>query len=487
MLLIPIGQENNIVRRTPWVSAALIALCFLVYLAVGLSGGSDGRMLHTRLVAFFEYLGAHPYLTPLPELGSRLGSDFTAQLDQARAEWRSGGLDLDPRQLAAEQAQLDALAAEALVVWRALPMQRLGYVPAEPRAYAVITSLFVHAGLLHLVGNMLFLFLTGPFIEDLYGRPLFAALYFASGFVALLAHAAHAPHSYSPLVGASGAIAGVMGAFLVRMARARIQFLVLPVPILWMLRFKLWLPAFLVLPLWFAEQFWYAHSQADSGVAFWAHVGGFVFGAGAALAVKLGRIEERFVQPAIEKQTTLSQDPALERALEARLQGDFEAARREVQSVLARQPDNLDAWTELFELAVAAGDSAELARAVPRLLSIYQRLGEADLAGALAYDRRWTELDGLPVALHLSLAAQYEKLGDGRAALGRYEKVLALAPQAPSALRALVRRGALLHKAGDLKAARDAYTRARAHPACDEAWPALVDRALAEIAQQGGR
>ena len=486
MLLIPIGQENNVVRRTPWVSWALIALCFLVYCAVGLAGGGDRQELRTRLSAFFDYLGAHPYLTPPPALGGRLSGDFADELDKARAQWHSAGIEVHSQQLEAEQAQLDALATEVLVVWRALPMQRLGYVPAEPHAYAALTSMFVHAGLLHIVGNMLFLFLTGPFIEDLYGRPLFAGLYFVSGFAALGAHVAHAPHSFVPLVGASGAIAGVMGAFLVRMARARIQFLVLPVPILWMLRFKLWLPAFVVLPLWFAEQFWYAHSQPDAGVAFWAHVGGFTCGAGAALAVKLARVEERVVAPSIEKQTTLTQDPALERALEARLQGDFDTARREARSVLARQPDNLDAWTELYESAVATEDPQELGRCVPRLLSLYQRLGEPDLAGALMYDRRFTHLDGLPVALHLSLAAHYEKQGDARAALERYGKVLAQAPQDPSALRALVRRGALLHQAGDLKAAREAYTCARAHPACADAWPALVERALAEIARQGG-
>jgi membrane associated rhomboid family serine protease len=486
MLLIPIGQENNVVRRMPWVSAALIALCLVVHGVVSLAGGDDRQALQARLTAFFEYLAARPYLTPPPELGGRLGADFAAELDKVRAEWQRAGIEIDAQQLQAEQARLDALAAEALAAWRALPLQRLGYVPAEPRAYSALTSMFVHAGLLHILGNMLFLFLTGPFIEDLYGRPLFAGLYFVSGLSALGAHAAHAPHSYAPLVGASGAIAGVMGAFLVRMTRARIQFLVLPVPVLWMLRFKLWLPAFVVLPLWFGEQFWYAHVRPDAGVAFWAHVGGFACGVCAALAIKLARVEERFVEPLIEKQTTLAQDPALERALEARLRGDFETARRAARSVLARDPDSVDAWTELYESAVAAQDPLELGRSVPRLLGLYQRLGETDLAGALVYDRRFIHLGGLPAALHLSLAAHYERLGDGRAALERYARVLAQAPQDPSALRALVRRGALLHKAGDLKGAREAYTRARAHPACTEAWPALVERALAEIARQGG-
>ena len=89
----------------------------------------------------------------------------------------------------------------------------------------------MHAGWLHLIGNMLFLFLSGPFVEDLYGRPLFAALYLAPAVAGAGAFAAGASHSATTLVGASGAIAGVMAAFLVRLGGRRIEFLVVPIPI----------------------------------------------------------------------------------------------------------------------------------------------------------------------------------------------------------------------------------------------------------------
>ena len=273
MLLIPIAQENSTVRRVPWVTAAIVALNFVTLIAISMAG--DGReAFRERLSAFLQYLEAHPYLSPPPEITSRLGPPFERELEEVRQDWRERGGSMDEDQTAEEQARLDDLARDAVAALRLQPAQRLGFVPGNPRLPAVLTSMFVHAGWLHLLGNMLFLFLTAPFVEDVFGRPVFTGLYLLSGVAALGAHVARDPNSLIPLVGASGAVAGVMGGFLVRFATARIQFLVLPIPVLWMLRFKVFLPAFVVLPLWLAEQAWYAHAFPEASIAFQAHVGG---------------------------------------------------------------------------------------------------------------------------------------------------------------------------------------------------------------------
>src|SRR5262249_11688326 len=155
---------------------------------------------------------------------------------------------------------------------------------------------FVHGGGLHLLGNMLFFFLTGPFIEDAFGRPVFALLYLLSGFAAVFTHAFHFPDSPAPLRGARGAVAGVLGALLVRLGAARIRFLFFPFLVLPFVRITFTLPAFVVLPAWFLEQHWSAtHAQGSEGVAFWAHVGGFAFGAVVAAAIRVMRIEERII------------------------------------------------------------------------------------------------------------------------------------------------------------------------------------------------
>jgi membrane associated rhomboid family serine protease len=487
LLFIPIGQENNVVRRHPWVSWALIGLNFLVFTAMAFVGDDARDEAFERLQAVVEYLAEHPYLSPPPEIAKRLGDEFLGELDKARQQWQRVGELPEPDGVAAEQARLNGLSQEAVEALRSLPSYRLGYVPAEPRLPSLLTSMFVHAGFLHIFGNMLFLFLSGPFIEDLYGRPLFAGLYLLSGLAGLAAHVAKLPDSVIPVVGASGAIAGVMGAFLVRLWNARINFLVLPIPILWMLRFRMLLPAFVVLPLWFGEQLWYGHTEPDAGVAYWVHIGGFLFGTATAVIVKLARVEETWVNPAVEKQTTLTQDPAIEGASDARLAGDLPRARREIRGALARQPDNVDAWAESYEIGLAAQDAPEVGRSLVRLIELYQRLGEQELAGQIAYDGRWAELAGIPARARLAVAAYFEKLGDGRQALEEYQRIAVECPSDPAALRALMRRATLLQRGGDLKGAREALRHARAHPGCTDSWPATIDRALAELERPGAQ
>ncbi len=137
---------------------------------------------------------------------------------------------------------------------------------------AVLTSMFLHASWWHLLGNMLFLWVFGNNVEDRLGWPGFLAFYLVAGAAAMAAHVLADPGSTLPVVGASGAIAGVMGMYLVLWPRARILSIV---PLF--LFIAVYIPAGLVLALWFGLQFL---TNPDSGVAWVAHVGGFLFGMG---------------------------------------------------------------------------------------------------------------------------------------------------------------------------------------------------------------
>lgn len=147
----------------------------------------------------------------------------------------------------------------------------------------LLTSMFLHAGILHLAGNMLYLFIFGPAVEARFGPRRYLAFYLVAGMAAGLALVALDPASRIPMVGASGAIAAVLGAYLVLYPRARIK-TVLPLFIL--IEFVS-LPALLYLLLWFAIQLiagLYSGHGAGAGVAWWVHVGGFLIGvAGAPL------------------------------------------------------------------------------------------------------------------------------------------------------------------------------------------------------------
>ena len=141
----------------------------------------------------------------------------------------------------------------------------------------VFTSMFLHGGLMHLAGNMLFLWIFGDNLEDRMGHLPYLGFYVASGVAAALAQIVGGPGSMVPTVGASGAIAGVMGGYLLLFPRARVDILII---ILFFVRI-ITIPAALVLILWFAIQVM-AGLGTDpdmGGVAYWAHAGGFVAGA----------------------------------------------------------------------------------------------------------------------------------------------------------------------------------------------------------------
>jgi membrane associated rhomboid family serine protease len=141
----------------------------------------------------------------------------------------------------------------------------------------LVTGTFLHAGWMHIIGNMVFLWAFGPAIEDAMGRVRYLAFYLIGGVVAMLAQVAGSPGSTVPCLGASGAIAAVMGAFIVMFPRDRIRSLVWIVIIIRIT----YIPAVLLIGVWFLIQLWNAGAVANvqsGGVAYLAHVGGFLFG-----------------------------------------------------------------------------------------------------------------------------------------------------------------------------------------------------------------
>ena len=144
----------------------------------------------------------------------------------------------------------------------------------QPRFAALVTSQFLHGSWIHLAGNMLFLWVFGNDLEDRLGRIRFLPFYLVCGGIAGLVQSAVDSRSDTPLIGASGAIAGVLGAYILLYPRAEVWSIIIPIPI----PFRV--PAFIVLGVWFLFQFLYAGGQSEGGggVAYWAHVGGFIAG-----------------------------------------------------------------------------------------------------------------------------------------------------------------------------------------------------------------
>jgi len=161
-----------------------------------------------------------------------------------------------------------------------IPAQFTGHQGGEPTSLLVrlVASQFLHGGWGHLLGNMLFLWIFADNVEDAMGHGPFAAFYLLSGVVANLVHIVANPLSAEPTIGASGAIAGVLGAYLILYPRARVQLVVW-----WIIFVRLiWVPAVLFLPVWIFIQFFAGLASLGvpqtGGVAWWAHVGGFACG-----------------------------------------------------------------------------------------------------------------------------------------------------------------------------------------------------------------
>jgi membrane associated rhomboid family serine protease len=160
-------------------------------------------------------------------------------------------------------------------------IESYGLVPDHFRVSAVLTSMFLHGGWLHVLGNMWFLWIFGDNVEDLLGHAKYLLFYLLCGIAAALGQVFSGPYSTIPMVGASGAIAGVMGAYLVKFPRARVLTLVF---ILFFIT-TIEIPAPIMLVYWFVIQFFSGlgsiartHVSESGGTAFFAHVGGFVAG-----------------------------------------------------------------------------------------------------------------------------------------------------------------------------------------------------------------
>jgi membrane associated rhomboid family serine protease len=170
---------------------------------------------------------------------------------------------------------LELMRGDAFVMqWSAIPAQ----IISGHHWITVFTAMFMHGSWSHIIGNMIFLWAFGPEIEDAMGRGRYLVFYLAGGLVAMLAQIAADAHSTVPNLGASGAIAAVMGAFIVTYPRDRIK-AVLFILVFFRITF---IPAALLIGFWFLTQLVHAGAIAQvqtGGVAYLAHVGGFVFGA----------------------------------------------------------------------------------------------------------------------------------------------------------------------------------------------------------------
>jgi len=434
-LLLPYAHEKQTVQRLPWITFALIAINVIVFLFIHY-GSTDQAEKDAALSRFQEFYYTHPYLELPPEMKQFYDKKELEDLGLLKEGTDLTQIPAETRRL--EQAQLDLLAKKVLALINDDPYRKYGYVPGNSKWYTLITCMFVHSGWFHLIGNMLFLYLAGCSIEDLWGRPLYLGFYLVSGVVATLMHELKFSSSMVPLVGASGAIAGLMGAFLFRLYNTKINFFYF----FWLLRF-MWgtfrAPAFIVLPLWLLQQLFDASmSDSEGGTAFWAHIGGFIFGFGVAYLIQVLRLEEKFIAPAIEKKVSLVQNPNFLKAMEISERGDYPNALILLEKVVRQEPSHLDAYMEMRRIAEVQKDADLYTKYSGAIFDILQRNKDWDLFEDLY--RQFQPFPGrrtLPAKTIFGIANHFEEVQDYSAALEHYEGLCDSYPDDPLAIKAL--------------------------------------------------
>jgi len=438
-MLIPIRHENMEARRWPVITIGLIALNTLIFIATHGTMEQQSPELGTTKAHIIMLAGMHPDLKMSPE-AQQLVDDFQAENPAEWAQVQSPSRHLidgwDARirlveEPAAWQAEMDSLSAKYSELATGSLQEKYAFTPAHPRAITYLTANFLHGGWLHLIGNMWFLWLAGFVLEDVWGRPLYAAFYLVAGAAALQFHAWTNPGSLIPCVGASGAVAALMGAFLVRFPKMKIE-------MLWIFGFlrtyRFQASAYWLLPLWVLMEVFYGSLFGKaSGVAHWAHVGGFAFGALGAVALRYSGFETR-VNEKVEKELTWEGDPEIDRANQHMEHGQFDEAVAALRPHLSAKPNSIDGWNLLRQIHWRRSELPAYHDATAKTCELHLKAKNPDGAWQDYEDFLNSGGQKLPVATWFELCRILEERENYDRALSELESLIQAYPSERQAL-----------------------------------------------------
>ena len=387
MLIIP--AENSINwKRPPWVTLGLIMACLLVFLFY--QGGDDrklesaleqylsGNLLALEGPAYEDYLQRAirfegdsqralelQAFQELQENNEALWQAVTLLLDREFYQYLQDNRDLIWAPAERVQWQQQRSAIEEQWISR-MSAYQLGLVPADLSLYTLVSYQFLHGGWGHIIGNLLFLFLLGFTVEKALGPGRFLAAYLACGALSGLVFAGFSMGSHIPLVGASGSISGLMGMYVAIYGLQKIRFF-------YFLGFYFnyfRAPAIALLPVWLGKEvydYWYAGA---TGIAYTAHAGGLVAGAG--LVWLLGKswlqVKEEFFEPEEDEQDARFTS-AYAQAMASLGRMEFDLARRQFEALREHYPERTILLEHLYQLAKLRPDLPEYRERARQLMA----------------------------------------------------------------------------------------------------------------------
>lgn len=464
-LFIPIGNENSTVRRLPWVTFGIMALNVLVYYVTLPGQVATTKQITTAAVELEKFLKNNELLMADDGVRNKLVEEGLIRKEQADSvkeqikkdpglqneydTWLRGTEARDLREQFNQKLGALTTAREGMIWYR------YGLAPnGKWKIYQLITSAFLHGGLMHLFGNLIFFFAIAFSLEDLWGRGIFL------GFYLLGAAASCLPYVVSPIsvpcIGASGAISATMGAFLIRLPRSKIRLFFMGAvlsPLGWIAlllfkrKTKIFIAGYIYMIAYFITQVisWYfdKKSGGGSGVGYAVHIAGFVFGAGFALVMKATKTEETYVNPKIEAKVAYEAPAAVTQGIEMIDKGEFDMAERKLRSHLAQNHDSLEAILGLIQIYERTANYDQLNVMYGRLIRYH--LSKEDKEAALyAYDNLLSAFPDkevrvrIPVRDWMAICEYLHEVQMNREASVEFERLARAWPDDPNAVRASV-------------------------------------------------
>lgn len=437
MILLPIGRDNAVIQRHAWVTYGILGTYFMAFLVMTILHKEHERAYIEDARAIQLIVAKYPYLMLPKELEVIMGKEKFAEL---AGQMSDRPVYYDHTQAYDAQKRLNDLAVSAVEHYRNLGQLKYGYVPAESSMFKVLLSMWVQFGFWAFLGDCFVLFSTAPYLEDVFGRPAFAILYFGGALAAAVIYGSFAKDPTIGMYGASGAVSAAVGAFFVRFFKSKLEFFF--VPFIWrpQHRYRFFVPAWAAIPVWAALQLWLATKAYGGGGV--ANLGGFAFGAFFAGGMMLSKYEAKHVAPVVAKQTTWTLNEHLARAAEAT---DPSVLQAELMAFFPLKPANDEELQTAIDLARLALEDAPPAQFCAQVAAFADRNRAYDLA-TVAYDH-----------------------------------VCQLEPNGPNTLRHLIRLGTLKKQSGDVIGARTALMRAKTHAGCSDEVRANIDARLAQL------
>jgi membrane associated rhomboid family serine protease len=486
-MLIPLRHENMQGRRWPVITIGLIALNIVIFLGTHWRMDAEGPELGEAKVHVLLLAAMHPDLkiegkakeyidtvqTKNPALWKEAQSLNRDVYDAWDARIRMQA-DEHPELM---QEEMDTLSARYAELDSTSIVSKYAFIPAHPTAMSYITAMFLHAGWLHLIGNMWFLWLAGGILEDTWGRLIYPAFYLVAGVLAIQVHALVNAGSLIPTIGASGAIAGLMGAFLVRFPTVKIE-------MGWLLMFRFYrfkAAAYWLLPLWLVMEIFYGAMLGQfSGTAHWAHIGGFVFGGLIALGVQKSGLEQ-MAEKGIQDKITWVSHPLLAEASEQMEKGQIDAAESNLKKLVQEKPDSIDAYRMLQSIYWRKNDVPAYRDAMEKIIALELKANDHEGAWLTYQDLKNSSAEKISASLWLDLCRQLETQPDLERAVGEYQNLAQAYPTEKPGLLAQMAVGRIYLKR--LNRPADAlrfYEAAQASPVPHPDWQATIDRGIAE-------